>query len=257
MQVESLESRMKDNYEHSYRIKLPRRMPVIIRLDGKAFHTFTRRFKKPFDEDLMDMMNNTAKYLCRNVQGCQLAYVQSDEISLLLHNYKKLNSESWFDNNIQKIVSISAGMASSYFTMDYITFMILKNEEEKDKHLVLNDPIVFDSRVFILPESEVNNYFVWRQQDATRNSIEMVAQSIYSSKELHKVNCNQLQEMIFKKSGKNWNDYPVEQKRGRCIKKVETVLPDKICNNWQIDKNLPIFSKQPDYINDLLKVEEF
>lgn len=246
MDIMLLEDRMKNYYEHAYRIKLPRRMPVIIRLDGKAFHTFTRNFKRPFDKNLMDMINETAKYLCENIQGCQIAYIQSDEINLLLHNYKKLNSESWFDNNIQKIVSVSAGMASSKFTLEYLKYI---DDPDKIKFgKAFGKPIVFDSRVFVLPEAEVNNYFVWRQQDATRNSIEMIAQSMYSSKELHKINCNQLQEMIFQKSGKNWNDYPIDQKRGRCVKKV--------FDKWMIDNIIPVFSKEVSYINDLLKIEE-
>ena len=247
----SLEDRMKDYYEHSYRIKLPRRLPVIMRLDGKAFHTFTKNFKRPFDISLMDMMNKTAIHLCSQIQGSQIAYVQSDEISILIHNYKKINSESWFDNNIQKMTSISAGMASSYFTNLYSESSQCYRDDHRKKL------VIFDSRVFVLPETEVNNYFVWRQQDATRNSIEMVAQSMYSSKELHKKNCNMLQEMIFQKSGENWNNYPTSQKRGRCVIKQERLgLSDKIKNNWIIDDEIPVFSQDKDYIEKYLKVED-
>ena len=111
---DNLGNRMK-NYEHTSRTYLTRRLPVIIRLDGKAFHTFTKGLKKPFDEILIDAMWETAKYLCKSIQGCKIAYVQSDEISLLLTDYDTIESCAWFDNNIQKMVSISASMATLAF----------------------------------------------------------------------------------------------------------------------------------------------
>ena len=114
----SLGGRMKQNYEDIFKHKLPERMPVIIRLDGRAFHTLTKKANKPFDNNFISLMNATALYLCMNIDGCQLAYIQSDEISLLLHNYKTLNTQSWFNNEIQKMCSISAAMASSYFTIN-------------------------------------------------------------------------------------------------------------------------------------------
>lgn len=229
MSKQSLGDRMKNYYENPFKIKLPMRMPVIIRLDGRAFHTYTRKCKKPFDSILIERMINTAKYLCENIQGAELAYTQSDEISILLHNYKRLNSGSWFDNEVQKIVSISAGMASSYFSMD------------------AGKLLQFDSRVFVLPEQEVCNYFIWRQQDWERNSIQMLAQSLYSHKELHKKNNSQLQELCFKK-GKNWNDLSIQIKRGTCIVKDEI--------DWSIDYNIPIFTKERDYIEKRLSVIE-
>ena len=165
------------------------------------------------------------KYLCENIQGAELAYVQSDEISILLHNYKRLNSESWFDNKVQKIVSISAGMASSYFSM------------------AAGKMLQFDSRVFVLPEQEVCNYFIWRQQDWERNSIQMLAQSLYSQKELHKKNNSQLQELCFRKN-KNWNDLSIQLKRGTCIIKNE--------NLWKVDIDIPMFTQDRNYIEKLL-----
>jgi tRNA(His) 5'-end guanylyltransferase len=238
----SLGGRMKEYYEGVYKIKLPLRMPVIIRLDGKAFHTLTSSFQKPFDETLIYWMNETAKYLCENIQGAQVAYVQSDEISILVHGYKKFNTQPWFSNEIQKMVSISAGIASALFS--------------QLSHRIA----VFDSRVFVIPPEEVCNYFIWRQKDWERNSIQMLAQSLYSHKELHKKDTKEMQEMCFQK-GRNWNDLSIPLKRGRCAVNVESIIdfpgigtvPRR---SWQIDNEIPIFTQDRDYIDKFLDVEE-
>lgn len=138
------------------------------------------------------------KYLCENVEGCVLGYTQSDEITLVLCDYKKLTSEAWFDNNIQKIVSVSASMA----TLAFNKFFEI-NVKGLYKGTLENSPYVakkswsvepeckcamFDSRVFNIPKEEVNNCLLWRQQDATRNSIEALAQSLYPSKAIEGIN---------------------------------------------------------------------
>ncbi len=224
--------RMKNNYEEAYKIRLPMRMPVILRIDGNCFHQFTRKIKaeRPFDEGFIKNMAKTAQYLCEQLMGVQIAYIQSDEISILLHNYKKLDSEPWFGNELQKIVSISSGMASAYFTNIY------------------NLPAVFDSRAFVLPEAEVTNYYHWRQIDATRNSISMLAQSKFSHKQLLNKNREQMQEMMFQKDGTNWNDLATYLKRGFCVIKSN--------KGWIIDWDIPIFTQNRDYIEKLLEVEE-
>ena len=112
---DALGTRMKTNYENIPKIKLVRRMPVIIRIDGKAFHTYTRGFNKPFDDVLIKSMQDTTAYLCASIQGCVLGYCQSDEISLLLIDYKRLTSSAWFDYEVQKLCSISAAMATLAF----------------------------------------------------------------------------------------------------------------------------------------------
>ena len=259
----SLGDRMKIYYENCSKIVLPRRMPLIIRLDGKAFHTLTRGCEKPFDMNIIKLMDQTTKYLCKNIQGAVLAYVQSDEISILVHNYKRLTSSAWFDNELEKIVSITAGMASAYFTMMYNESVIAYRN-----HRDILKPCIFDSRVFVLPEAEVCNYFVWRQQDWERNSIQMLAQSLYSHKELQNKNCPNLQEMCFQK-GKNWNDLSVSLKRGRCCIQEQKIIRDNpedmiphrniedmFYKEWVIDENIPIFCEDRNYINDLLKIEE-
>lgn len=236
-------SRIKQ-YEAVWRQTLPNRMPVIIRLDGRAFHTYTKGCNRPFDSNLDNVMNMTAIELCKTVSGAQIAYVQSDEISILVHTYKNLNTQAWFDNQIQKMCSISAAVASTTFTMN--------------SGLIWNGTIktaIFDSRVFVVPETEVNNVFLWRQKDSTRNSISMLAQSLFSQKELNGKNSNQQQEMCFQK-GRNWNDLPTSQKRGRCIIKEKIEINGRIRTQWCVDDEIPVFSANKDYIQKYLATED-
>lgn len=142
--------RMKENYEEAYKISLPKRLPLVIRVDGKCFHTITRGLPKPWCTNLCDVIDEVMVELCKKIEGTQMAYAQSDEISLLVHNYKTLQSEAWFGNELQKIVSVSAGIASSEFT--------LRSHRIWDT----SKAVVFDSRAWVMPESEVCNYFLWR-----------------------------------------------------------------------------------------------
>lgn len=228
MDKKSLGNRMKE-YEKAWSISLPKRMPIIIRLDGQAFHTLCRRFSKPFDLSFIRWMDYAAMMLCKKIQGVEMAYVQSDEISLLVHYYKTIDSEPWFNNNIQKIVSSSAAIASVAFSS------------------YLQEETTFDSRVFVVPEHEVCNYFIWRQQDWERNSISMLAQSLYSHKELHGKNCSVMQDMIFEK-GKNWDKLPLYLKRGRCIVKNNE-------GHWILDDTIPIFTQDRNYIEKFLEIK--
>jgi len=196
-------NRIKDNYENRYRIKLTRRTPVIIRLDGKAFHTLTRDCQKPFDKILQTIMENTASKLCSEIQGVKCAYVQSDEISLLLTDFSRLTTDAWFDYNLQKIVSVSAGIASAYFTTHYMN----------DDNIA-----VFDSRAFNIPKEEVCNYFIWRQQDWLKNSIQMLSQTYYSAKQLHNKNTLDMHELLYKKNI-NWANLELIWKNGSFIYK--------------------------------------
>lgn len=270
---DSLGDRMK-GYENISRIYLTRRCPVIIRIDGKAFHSFTRGFKRPFDEILIQSMQETAKYLCENIQGCKLAYTQSDEISLLLVDYEKITSQAWFENNLQKIVSIAASMATMKFNKvfeskvkEYIDVLFhlqdldIENEYLKTLNKAIDKGAMFDARAFILPKEEVCNYFIWRQQDATRNSIQMVAQSEFSHKELHGKNCNQLQDMLHEQKDINWNDYDPVYKRGSCIVKEDYIISVPVGGmmgegeeetiwrtRWTVDEAIPIFTQEREYI---------
>lgn len=235
---DTLGDRIKNNYEDIFRIKLPRRMPMIIRLDGRAFHSLTKGMNRPFDDNFISAMANTALYLCENIQNCVFGYVQSDEISLLLNDYSRLTTEAWFDKNLQKMCSISASMATLAFNKE------LRKFSDKEG--------VFDSRCFVLPAAEVVNAFLSRQQDATRNSIQMLGQSQFSHKELQNLSCNQIQDKLMLERKINWNDIGTNKKRGTCIRKV---LVDGI-NKFVIDTEPPIFSKDRNYIDDLLVPEQ-
>lgn len=177
--------RMKKNYEDRSRIKLLRKTPVIIRLDGKSFHTVTKNAKKPFDRGFLNCMYNTSLYLLRYVQGAKCVYTQSDEISLLLTDFDNIETEAWFDYNLQKIVSISAAMASVKFN----------NELQYVSHL-RDNVALFDSRAFNVPREEVCNYFIWRQKDCIRNSIQMLGRSYFTQQELLNVSCHNIKEML-------------------------------------------------------------
>lgn len=199
---DSLGDRMKEQYENRTRAFLPRRTYTIIRVDGRAFHSYTRGLDKPFDHDFMAKMDMTALALCREISGAAFAFVQSDEISILTTDFATTQTQAWFDGNIQKIVSISAAIATLTFGAQ------------------------FDSRAFTIPDPvEVANYFVWRQQDATRNSIQMAASAQFSHNSLHGVDTNQMQERLWQEKGINWNDYPDGCKRGRCAVRKTTFSP--------------------------------
>ena len=227
---EPLGDRMKTFYENRTRILLPRKTYTLLRIDGKAFHTYTRGMKKPFDLGLMEDMNDTAAYLCKNIQGAKFAYVQSDEISILVTDFDDIMTDMWFDGNLQKMASVSASLATARFNqlrMNRSCWDGLDVDGYLDGDDINNFKLAtFDSRVFQIPQSvEVENYFIWRQQDAVRNSIASVAQSLYSHRELNGKTSNEQQEMIFQK-GINWNDYTSREKRGGFIERV-TYVNDK------------------------------
>jgi tRNA(His) guanylyltransferase len=214
----SLGDRMKNNYEKAYRYKVPARIPMVVRVDGKAFHTLTRRIKakKPFDGTLMMAMNITAEQMLMEMSNCKFAYVQSDEISFLFVDYFDINTQPWFGNNIQKIASVTAGMASSKMSR------------------ILDTEAVFDSRVFVLPPWEVNNYFIWRQQDWMRNSLQMVARSHFSHNQLNGKNRAEVDKMLFD-IGVNYNDLHSTLKYGRYVTKGGTRLnSEKFSENRRI-----------------------
>jgi len=232
---DSLGDRMK-SYKHAWRVVLPRRVPIIIRVDGKAFHTFTRGCERPFSEPLMGAMNNVALALCEEVQGAQLAYVQSDEVSVLVHGYRTIQSEPWFGNGLQKMASVSASVATQAFNDAF----------EPLSHRP--GGATFDARVFLMPEDEVCNYFLWRQQDATRNSIQMTAQTHFSPRELHGQDNDALQEMLWQRKNINWNDLPVRLKRGRCALRYTFDRDGVERSEWRVDNEPPIFSQDRGYI---------
>lgn len=264
MSADSLGDRMKE-YESVPRTRLTRRVPVMMRLDGKAFHTFTRDMPKPYCQSFQKAMWAAAKYLCENIQGAQLAYIQSDEISVLITDYAGIKTEAWYDYQIQKMVSVAAAMCSVAFDGAYQTLRFT------DAHIVAGEPWgalpiayneVFDCRVWNLPKEEVCNAFIWRQQDATRNAIQSLGQHELGHKAMQGLSNAQVQEKLFQEKGINFNDLPMPQRRGVCVvKKCETVpvsCPDKKegCavlhtverTRWVVDENIPVFTQDRDYV---------
>lgn len=291
---DDLGQRMKTYYEEVPKFRLYRRTPVAIRLDGKSFHTFTRGFKKPFDEILIKSMQQTMLYLCENIQGCVLGYSQSDEITLILQDDKTLTTSAWFDYEIQKICSISASMATMAFNKFFYTNVIeyilskesfegidkglpklpyiindyfVKTDDEKDYILTLikaaEKGAMFDARCFNIPKEEVTNLIFWRQLDAARNSVQMVGQAYFSHKELQNKSCNDIQDMLMEKYNINWNDFPTTQKRGSCCVKQEYAYPDEFMRTgqwstrWVIDNEIPQFKGEGRaYIEKFINFEE-
>lgn len=271
---DELGRRMKDFYEAIPKTKLMRRTPVAIRIDGKAFHTFTRGMKKPFDDVLIETMQQTMKYLCENIQGCVLGYAQSDEITLILIDYQKLTSSAWFDYEVQKMCSIAASIATfafnRYFKINTDLFVYnngenyIKDSQEYELCQSYRNArakgAMFDARCFNIPKEEVANLIYWRQLDATRNSIQMVGQANFSQKELHGKSCNKIQDMLMLEKNINWNDFPVYQKRGSCaIKQIKDISGGEgdYRTEWIIDKDIPIFKGEDrKYIEDLIYVGE-
>lgn len=272
MSKDSLGDRMKDNYEGRTKQFLLRRLPTIVRLDGKAFHTYTRGLDRPFDEGLIYDMQETTKFLCENIQGCKLGYTQSDEITLVLTDYDNLTTDAWFDGNVQKITSVAASMATARFNQLRLIRLAINTQIEVGGHpdrLVTTNEYLhadhidelrlafFDARVFQIPEKEeVVNCLIWRQQDAERNSIQMLAQSLYSHKELHGVSTKELQELCHLK-GHNWNNLHWSKKRGSAlVKSVETF--SRGISNPEYERTVwtavepPIFTQDRDFILNLI-----
>lgn len=273
--IKTLGDRMKDFYEKRSQTFLPRRAYTLIRIDGKAFHTYTRGLKVPFDHDFIEDMNKTAAALCQQVQGAQFAFVQSDEISILLTDFKKFETDAWFDNNVQKMVSVSASIATAEFNKFRIRrklSCVAPDHKEWDDPAVIGLPefiswfqdhqmAMFDSRVWQIPDAvDVANYFAWRQQDATRNSIQSVARAYFSHKEVNGKNQNEMQDMLFTQKNINWNDYPIGCKRGRFVvrKSVKDIVNIKgqekeiERTEWAI-VDPPIFTQRPEYLASLLQ----
>lgn len=227
---DSLGDRMKGNYEDRTRYMLPRRAFTVLRADGKAFHSYTRHFEKPYDQRIVNAMDAALLALCVEAQGACFGYVQSDELSVVLGDFARINSEAWFDGNLQKIVSVSASVVTAAF----------------NAAIGSGGRALFDCRAFSVADPvEVENYLIWRQQDATRNSIQGLAQSKFSHKQLHNVSNSQAQDMLMK-IGINWNDRPTGDKRGRACVKHEL--------GWYVDPEIPVFTQDRSYITSRLTV---
>lgn len=286
------------NYKYTSDQSLMRRTPVIIQIDGMHFHTFTKGLDKPFDEILVRSMQDTTKYLCENIQGCVLAYTQSDEINLLLIDYQELDSQAWFDNRIQKLTSAAASLATLEFNRKFAEHISIMNsmsyeksydnEEERTREaarylkraMASGNGATFAACAFNLPQDEVTNFFYWRQQDAIRNSIQMVGQANFSHTELQHKSCEDIKQMLRDKSEatggtiKPWEDYPLSLQRGTCCikkfcdhegyepvkdngKKIGDIRCETYRSYLDVDKNVPIFKGDGrNYIDKLVYLDE-
>lgn len=264
---------MKEFYENRSKTYLTRRTPVMIRLDGKAFHSFTKGFSRPYDKIFHNAMNATLLYLCKNIQGCKFGYTQSDEITLVLTDYDTLTTDGWFDYAVQKMCSISASMATLEFNRRFAEFAFewwAEHSKEPDfdetrgniykAYIRSKDKgAMFDARVFSIPEEEVANAFIWRQQDATRNAIQMLGQTHFSHNLLEHKSCNDIQDMLFLEKGINFNDMPTEFKRGICCYRKEVPCIDRLIGykkEWILDKECPIFSQDRNYIEQHIQQKD-
>ena len=252
---DNLGDRIKEFYENRAKTKLIRRMPVMIRLDGRAFHTYTRGFVKPFDKRLNEAMQETTLELCKNIQGCVFGYTQSDEITLILVDYNDIDVSAWYDYETQKICSVAASMATLYFNR---IFHNKVREFSNEHYKAMTDPktygeelsksindlfkaynksielgAMFDARCFNVPINDVCNAVLFRQQDASRNSINSLGQVWFKPKELEGKNTSQVQDMLMEKYGINWNNLSTVEKRGTAVIKDEN-------DKWFIDYEMPI-----------------
>lgn len=226
-------------YERCWDFSLPRRMPMVIRVDGRAFHGL--KLAKPFDSVFFQCMATTATALCREIQGSVLAYFQSDEISIIARDDMQPNTEPWAGKRLSKVLSLSAAIATANFGNGYGIRQ-------------------FDSRAFVLPDlSEVTNYLIWRQQDATRNSVSMAAHAEFSHKSLHGVNTNGMLDRLRLEAGKPWEATPTHFKRGAVVKPVKVLKPvpqtGETCERreWQVDLEIPIFTQDREYVEALYR----
>jgi len=258
MKGDSLGDRMK-GYEKVTKTKLMKRTPVIIRIDGKAFHTWTKGLKHidpglandPFSDLMNKAMSETTRLLVENIQNAVFGYTQSDEISILLNDWKQLNTSQWFDNSIQKMASVSASMATAYFNSQFkrIASPYAARGGENDFEFV---PAFFDARVFNIPKEEVVNYFVWRQQDASRNSVQMLGRHYFSHKQMDRKNVSQVQDMLMNEKGVNWNNIETWKRRGTCVERIDS----KIMTMIGIDREIPIFTQDRGYIEKFLEANK-
>lgn len=245
MEHSDLGKRMK-TYESVSRNFLMKRTPVILRLDGKAFHTLTKGFDRPFDEVLMKAMTQTMFYLAQEVQGCVFAYTQSDEITLVLTDYKTLETNAYFDYNVQKLTSVCASIATREFIIA-IANLCLDDKDKADKYFKAVAKVAFDCRAFNIPVSDVCNNLIWRQLDCIRNSKQMVAQANFSQKQLHKKSCRELVEML-KEKGIEWDSFMSSCKYGT------TAYKEK--GTWKVDIDTPVFTENRDFIEKHLDIDK-
>ena len=220
---------MKRDYEDALRLRLPRRTHVVIRIDGRGFHKFTAGLERPYCRRLADALDQAALQLCQEMTGCRFAYGQSDEYSFLLTDFEREDAALWFDGNVQKMVSVSASLFTAAFNRAFDA----------------GTSGVFDARVMVISQrTEVENYFLWRQLDASANSLNMLASAHFSHAELLEKSTAQKHDMLHT-IGVNWAKQSTDFKRGRAVRRH----PAK---GWLIDLEIPVFNRAPKYLDEII-----
>lgn len=226
---DDLGKRMKQDYEDALRLSVPRRSYVVVRIDGRAFHQFTKKLERPYCRALADALDKAAGALCAEMTGCRFAYGQSDEYSFLLTDFEREDSPLWFDGHVQKMVSVSASVFTAHFNQAFPT----------------DQPASFDSRLLVMSRhSEVAKYFLWRQLDASANSLNMLASAHYAHAELLNKSNEEKHNLLFAK-GINWAKQPADFKRGRVVKQ-------RPGGGWETDLAIPVFNRDPNYLEQLI-----
>lgn len=257
-------------YEAVTDMRLPGLTPVIVRVDGKCFHTLTKKLKKPFDPIFNEVMELTMLGLCERLPNVRFAYVQSDEISLVMLE-RNVHSESWFGNRLQKIASLTASYATKLFTYKLSSSLVrngIMNEDNMEEwddseYVGLLDDAVFDCRAFPVPERDVCNYFIWRQQDCLRNAIQGAGQAYIGKKELHGMNSNEIIASL-KEKGYAFSDFSARERLGAACYQVMTMVgtPQKggigFTNRkkYRIDANIPLFRENREFIEKHMELED-
>lgn len=237
---DALGQRMK-KYEAVSKNVLMTRTPVAIRVDGKAFHTFTRSLMKPFDNVFTNSMIQTMEAMCADIQNCIFGYVQSDEITFILKDYEQLNTAAWFDYEVQKLCSVTASMATFYFNKffkenaDRIIWSNPNDNYALTLSRCIGAPAMFDARCFNIPKEEVVNLIYWRQLDAVRNSIQACGQAHFSHKQLMNKSCKDIKEMLVE-INQPWENLPVFKQRGTCCTRED--------KQWVTDYSMPMLVKE-------------
>ena len=234
--------------EACWDVHLPARMPYVVRLDGRGFHRWVKQTgcEKPFDHRLGDLMARTLRFTCEQMSVATFGYTQSDEMSILVReDLQETGYDAWFDGRVEKICSLAAAFATYAFNAE--------NVFEK------KIPAFFDARVFVLPPESLAAYFIWRQNDATKNSLSMLAQSLYTQKELQGKRRADLHELCFQK-GANWNDLPIPDKRGRAVYRTAVEKPGRdgssvIRHQFRIDEAIPVFTEDASWLDARLRGE--
>jgi tRNA(His) 5'-end guanylyltransferase len=226
---DELGRRIKENYEDALRLYLPRRSYIVVRIDGRGFHTFTRNLERPYCRSLAQALDTAALALAAEMMGCKFAFGQSDEYSFLATDFETESARMWFDGNVQKIASVSASIFTAAFARAFAS-------EQR---------ATFDARVLLIPQaSEVEKYFIWRQLDASANSLNMLASAHYGHEELLGKTEAQKHDLLHAK-GLNWAKEPTDFKRGRVVRRSEQ-------GHWYVDGEAPVFQREPSYLGQLI-----